>query len=145
VPADVVHALEVVDVEHHQRDRSWRGRARGARPQALVEVAVVVEAGERVGVREVLEARADLRVVERERSRVAEPAAQLELVLVEERVLAGAVDVQRALRASRGRSGGTVISCLRCPGGFPGTERDRRILVRLVGETGPAVDAGPAR
>ena len=84
VAADVVDALEVVDVEHHQRDRVVRaaGAAElGAQP--LVEVAVVVEAGQRVGVGQVLEARADLRVVEGERCGVAEPAGELELVLVE--------------------------------------------------------------
>ena len=49
VAVDVVDALEVVQVEHHERD----GRLLGARPQqlaaqALVEGAVVPEAGERI-------------------------------------------------------------------------------------------------
>ena len=144
VPADVVHALEVVDVEHHQRDRVVR--AAGALElgaQALVEVPVVVEAGERVGVREVLEARADLGVVERERSRVAEPAGKLELVLVEERVLPGAVDVQRALERAAGdqRNGDQRLRVRR----RSGHERDAGVLVRLVGEDRAAVDDRPAR
>ena len=107
VAADVVDALEVVDVEHQQRDRVVR--AAGAvqlRAQALVEVAVVVEAGQRVGVREVLEACADLRVVERERGGVAEPARELELVLVERRVLADRGRCSARPSASRGRSAG---------------------------------------
>ena len=98
VAVDVVDALEVVDVEHQHRDRVVRAaRARELGAQALVEVAVVVEAGERVGLRLVLEPRADLRVVERERGRVAEALRELELVVVEGRVLAEAVDVERAL------------------------------------------------
>ena len=70
--------------------------------EALVEEAVVVEPGQRVGLREMLEARLHLRVVERERGCVAEPLRELELVLVELCVLADAVDVERALqRAAR--------------------------------------------
>ena len=105
VPADVVDALEVVDVEHQQRDRVVRtAGAVELGAQALVEVAVVVEAGQRVGVREMLEARADLRVVERERGGVAEPARQLELVLVERRVLARRGRCSAHPSASRARS-----------------------------------------
>ncbi len=103
VAVDVVDTLEVVEVEHQDGDRvvGARGtRQLGAQP--LVEVAVVVETGERVGLRQVLETRADLRVVERERRGVAEPLRQLELVLDEACVLADPVDVQRALeRAAR--------------------------------------------
>ena len=51
--------------------------------QALVEVPVVVEPGERVGLRLELERRADLCVVERERGRVAEALGELELLLGE--------------------------------------------------------------
>ena len=95
---DVVHALEVVDVEHQQRHRVVRPvRARELGPQPLVEVAMVVEARERVGLRLALEARADVGVVERERGRVAEPARELELLGREDRVLAEPVDVERAL------------------------------------------------
>jgi hypothetical protein len=52
--------------------------------QAVVEVAVVVEAGQGVGLRLELEARADLRVVERECSRVAEALREVELLLGED-------------------------------------------------------------
>ncbi len=103
VAVDVVDALEVVEVEHEDRDRVVRARGpRQLGAQPFVEVAVVVEAGQRVGLREVLEPRPDLRVVERERRRVAEPLRKLELVLDEAGVLTDAVDVERALqRAAR--------------------------------------------
>ena len=82
VAVDVVDALEVVEIEHQHRDRVVRPRRpRQLGAQALVEVAVVVETGQRVGLREVLEARADLRVVERERRGVAERPREIELVL----------------------------------------------------------------
>ena len=81
VAVDVVHPLEVVEVEHEHGDRV----VRPARPvqlgaKAVVEVAVVVEAGEGVRLRLQLERRAHLRVVERERGRVAEALRQLELL-----------------------------------------------------------------
>ena len=79
---DVVDALEVVDVEHEHGDRVVR--AAGAvqlGAEALVEVAVVVKAGQRVRLRLELEAGADLRVVERERGSVAEALGQLEFLL----------------------------------------------------------------
>ena len=53
-----------------------------------MEGAVVVEASERIGLRLVLEARADVRVVERERRGVAESRRELELLLGEEDVVA---------------------------------------------------------
>ena len=65
--------------------------------QPLVEAAVVEEAGERVGLRLVLEPRADLRVVERERRGIGEALRELELGLGEDAVLADAVDVEHAL------------------------------------------------
>ncbi len=103
VAVHVVDALEVVEVEHQHGDRVVRARcARQLCTQALVEVAVVVETGERVGLREMLEARTDLRVVERERRGVAERPREMELVLGELGVLADPVDVERALeRAAR--------------------------------------------
>ena len=68
VAEDVVHLLEVVDVEHHQRDVLVLAEAlRQLAAEALVEVAVVVEPRERVGLGFALEPRADVRVVERER------------------------------------------------------------------------------
>ena len=101
--ADVVDLLEVVDVEHQQGDGvACSARARELCAQPLVEDAVVVEAGERVGLRLVLEPRTHLRVVERERCGVAEPLRELELVVREGRAVADAVDVERALqRAAR--------------------------------------------
>ena len=67
-----------------------------------MEEAVVVETGQRVGLREMLEPRTDLRVVERQRGRVAEPLGELELVLGEGCVRPEPVDVERALeRAAR--------------------------------------------
>jgi hypothetical protein len=98
VPVDVVHALEVVDIHHQKRDRIARSaRAVQLRPQPLVEVPVVVEAREGIGLRLVLEVGADLRVVERERGGVSEGLRQLELVLDEASVLSEAVDVQHPL------------------------------------------------
>jgi len=61
-----------------------------------VEVTMVVETGQRVGLREMLESRSCLRVVERKRCRVAEPLRELELVLDERRLFADPVDVERA-------------------------------------------------
>ena len=95
---DVVHALEVVDVEHEQSHR----QVRSARPlqlgaEALVEIAVIQKARQRVGLSLMLEPRAPLGVVERERGCVAEALRELELVLVELRVVADSVDVQRAV------------------------------------------------
>jgi hypothetical protein len=100
----VVHALEVVDVEHEHADRVVRaGRSVELGTEALVEVAVVEEPRERVGLRLELEDGADLRVVERESGRVSEPLRQLELVFGEGGVLAEPVDVERAL-GGRGRA-----------------------------------------
>jgi hypothetical protein len=62
-----------------------------------VEVAVIQKARQRVGLSLMLELRAALGVVERERGCVAEALRELELVLVELRVVADSVDVQRAL------------------------------------------------
>ena len=143
VAADVVDPLEVVDVEHHQRERLVRppGAAElGAQP--LVEVAVVVEAGERVGVGEMLEPRPDLRVVEGERGGVAEPAGELELLVVEECVLADAVDVQRPLQRPAGdqRHGDQRLWV----GRRSRDELDPRVEVRLVGEHRAAVCDRPA-
>jgi hypothetical protein len=75
--------------------------------QAVVEVAVVVEACEGVRLRLELEPGPDLGVVERERGRVAEALRQLELLLCEGRVLAEPVDVERPLdRAARDQRNG---------------------------------------
>ena len=103
VPEDVVDLLEVVDVDHHDCD--VRVLCRGQRQlaaEALVEIAVVVEAGERVGLGLALEPRTDVRVVERQRGRVAQPLCELELGVAEGRVLADPVDVERSLEDSAG-------------------------------------------
>ena len=125
VSADVVDALELVDVEHQQRHRVAGAAGThqlGAQP--LVEVAVVVEAGERVGLRLVLEPGADLRVVERERGCVAEPLRELELVLVERRGLAEPVDVERALERPRATSG--IVMSASGSAGVPGMKAASR-------------------
>ncbi len=103
MPVDVVDALEVVDVEHQQSKRQVRSaRALQLGAKTLVEVAVIQQAGQRVGLSLVLELGAALGVVERKRGRVAEALRELELVGVELGVVADAIDVQRALQlASR--------------------------------------------
>ena len=108
----------------------------------LVEVAVVVEARERVGLGLALEPRADVRVVEGERGRVAEALRQLELLLGEEGVLADPVDVEGSLqRAARDQRDDDQR--FRLERG-PGHELDARIEVRLVREHGLAMLDGPA-
>ena len=98
VAVDVVDALEVVEVEHHERDRRLFGRREEEHlAQPLVERAVVPEARQRVGLRLALERRADVGVVDRERGRVGEADDEPELVLGE-LLVAGAVDVERALQ-----------------------------------------------
>ena len=142
VPADVVDALELVDVEHQERHRvAGTARAHQLRAETLVEVAVVVEAGERVGLRLVLEPGTDLRVVERERGRVAEPLRELELVLVERRGLTEPVDVERALQRSAGdeRDRDERLGL----GRRAGDEGHARVEMRLVREHGLAVDDRP--
>ena len=100
VAVHVVDALEVVEVEHHERDGRLVGRGdEELLPEPLVERAVVPEAGQRVGLRLVLERRADVRVVDRERRRVGEPDDEPELVL-RELLVAGAIDVERPLEAA---------------------------------------------
>ena len=84
VAEDVVHPLEVVDVDHHDRDIrvvGRRGRQLAAEP--LVEVAMVEEAGEGVGLRFALQPGADVRVVERQRRCVAEALREVALDLAE--------------------------------------------------------------
>ena len=144
VPVDVVDALEVVDVEHQDRDRVARtARARQLGAQALVEVAVVVEAGQRVGLRLVLEPRADLRVVERERGGVGEPAGELELLVAERRILAEAVDVERALdRVARDQRDGD--QGLGLVGRSAGHDLHARVEMGLVRAHGLAMERGPA-
>ena len=111
-------------------------------PQPLVEIAVVVQAGERIGVGEMLEAGVDLRVVEGECGGVAEPAGELELVLVEAGVLTDPVDVQRTLeRAARDQRNRDQRLGV---GRSSRNERDPRVEVRSVREHGAAVLDRPA-
>jgi len=144
VAVDVVHPLEVVDVEHQHGDavpRAAGPRELGA--QALVEVAVVVEPRQRVGLRLVLEARPDLCVVEGERGGVCETRRELELLVGEARVLAEAVDVQHALDevARDQRDGDQCFGLVRRSAG----DRLRtRVEVRLVRAHRLAMECRPA-
>ena len=143
VPEDVVDLLEVVDVDHHDRDvRVLGGGERQLAPKALVEVAVVVEAGQRVGLRLALQAGADVGVVERQRRRVAEPLRQLELRLAERRLLADPVDVQRPFQ-NAARDQRHDDQCLRVDRRAR-HERNARIEVCLVREHRLAVLDRPA-
>jgi hypothetical protein len=144
VAVDVVHALEVVEVEHEDGDRVVRPACPvqlGA--EAVVEVAVVVEARERVGLRLELQGGAHLRVVERERGGVAEALRQLELLVGEDGADAEAVDVERALDRPAGDEGdgderlGLVV-------GGPGDRLHARVEVRVVDELRLAVVDRPA-
>ncbi len=113
------------------------------RAQPLVEDAVVEEAGERVGLRLVLEPRARLRVVERECGGVAESLRELELALVERGVLAEPVHVEDALdrRARDERDGDQRLGLV---GRRAGDDPDARIEVCLVREHRLAARRGPA-
>lgn len=143
VPEDVVDLLEVVDIDHHDRDVLVLGRrARQLAAEPLVEVAMVVEPGQRVGLRLALEVGADVRVVERERRCVAQPLRQLELRFAERRVLADPVDVQRALEdAARDQRHDDQRLGIDWRAGH---ERDAGVEVRLVREHRLAVLDSPA-
>jgi hypothetical protein len=143
MPEDVVDLLEVVDVDHHDGDVLVRGRGeRQLAPEALVEVTVVVEPRERVGLSLPLEASADVRVVERERRGVAEPLGELELLVAEGGVLADPVDVESALeRAARDQRHDDQRLRLERRARH---EAHARVEVRLVREHGLAVLDGPA-
>ena len=133
VPVDVVDLLEVVQVEHHEGDGVVLRRGTPELlPQPVVERAVVVQAGEGVGRRLVLEPCANVRVVERERRGVAEARREEELLLRELDVLADAVDVERALEAAP-RDEGDGDQRLRLDR-RPGHEANARVEVCLVRE-----------
>ncbi len=143
VAVHVVHPLEVVEVEHQDGDGLVRARRlRQLDAESLVEVAVVVEPGQRIRLGEMLEMRLGLRVVERERSRIAEPLRQLELVLDERRLLADPVDVERTLErpARDERHDDDRFGVVR----RPGDDVRPRIEVRLVRPDRGAVLGGPA-
>ena len=85
VTVDVVDPLEVVEVEHHERDGA-RARTRRERPRSRRRswnARWFQSPVERIGLRLELEAGPHLGVVERERRRVAESHGELELVLGE--------------------------------------------------------------
>ena len=139
---NVVHELEVVDVEHEERDAVVAARrADELRAQALVEIAVVVDARQRVGLRLVLELRAGLRVVERERRRVADPPRELEVVVAEARAVADPVQVQRPLDGSA-RDQRERDQRLRLDR-RPGTGLRPRVELSGVRPDGPAVQNRP--
>ena len=145
VAEDVVDAFEVVDVEHDDGNRLVR--AAGVRerpPQALVEGPVVVEPGQRIGLRLVLEPRADLGVVEREGRGVAEALRELELVVVERGGLAETVDVERAFdraaRDQRDRDQGLGLVCRSA-----GDRHHARVEMRLIDAHGLAMLDAPTR
>ena len=145
VAVDVVDALEVVDVEHqHRHGVAGAARARQLGAQAVVEVTVVVEARQRVGLRLVLQTRANLRVVERERGGVGEPGGQLELLVAEGRMLAEPVDVEHALDDVAGNQRDRDQR-LGLVGRGPRNRLRSRIEVRLVRPHRLAVQRGPAR
>ena len=131
VAVDVVDALEVVEVEHHERDGGLVDRrAHELLAELLVERAVVPEAGQRIGLRLSLERGSDLRVVDGERRGVAEADNELELVLGE-LLEARAVDVDGAAEPA------------------PGDERDDdqrlRIGRRVRHEAHPRIELGAVR
>ena len=143
VAVHVVDTLEVVDVEHEDGD----GPVRPARllqcvEQVVVEAAVVEETGERVGARLVLEARADLRVVDGERSSVGEALRELELDRREPDVGAGPVQVEDALDL-RARDERDRDECLGLDR-RPRHRLDARVEVRLVEEDRLAATRRPA-
>ncbi len=144
VSVHVVDLLEVVEVQHDERDGVvLRRRAHELLPHAVVERAVVVEPGERVGRRLVLERRPDVRVVECESGCVPETGREEELLVGELRVLSDAVDVERPLEiAARDERNGD--HCLRIDGGAR-HEADPRVEMSLVREHRLAVLHRPAR
>ena len=145
VSVHVVHPLEIVDVEHEQRHRVVRAtRTRELGAQALVEVAVVEEPGERVGLRLLLQPRAGVRVVERQPGGVGERARELELGRGEMRGLADAVDVERALEDAAGDQRHRDER-LRLVGGRARHDLGPRVEVRVVGVHRLAPLDGPAR
>src|SRR5439155_25810581 len=86
------------EVEHEERDHVVLAAGiRERLAQGLVERPIVEEAGARLRQRLMLGPRADLRVVQRKRGSITESLCELELVLVEERLLAEPVDVECAL------------------------------------------------
>ena len=143
VSEDVVHLLEVVDVHHHEHDVLVLARCPGQlAAKAFVEVAMVVETGERVCLGLALEPGTDVSVVEGKRRRVAEALRKLELLLREAGVLTDPVDVESALqRATRDQRDDDQRFWLDRRSGH---ELDAGIEVSLVREDGLPVLDRPA-
>ena len=144
VPVDVVDLLEVVEIEHHERDASRATTRRAAAPCAgsSWNARWFSRPGQRIGLRLLLERRADMRVVERERRRVAEPHREPELLVREDCVVALSIDVERALEvAARDQRDDDQRLRLRRRAGH---DADARVQMSLVGEHRLAVLDRPA-
>ena len=135
MPVPVVHAAEVVDVQHDQTDAAVPHvrRAQLSR-QALVKVAVVVQRREVVGDHLGLEAGPDTRVVDGERGHPGEGLRQPEFLVGEVVVVAQARQAQHAdeFIARHQRDGDERL-------GLDGRARDlpsARIEVRVVRQDG---------
>ena len=141
VAVDVIDPLEVVEVEHEERDGAALGRrSDNLSSEPLVECAVIPETRQRIRLRLKLERGPDLGVVERKSRGVTEADGELEL-LVGELGQADPVDVERALDAAardqrhgeeRLRIGRRALD-----------EPDARIEIGAVCEDGLAVLDGP--
>ncbi len=143
VTVDVVDPLEVVHVDHEHRHRvPHPARSGQLRPQPLVEDAVVVEAGERVGLSLVLEPGPHLGVIDGQRGGVPEARGQLELVLLEAGAFAHPVDAERSLQRPAGHQGhrDQGLGLRR----RPRDEGHPRVEVGLVGEDRTPVRRRPA-
>ncbi len=143
VAVDVVHLLEVVEIEHHDRDSLVGGGcSEQLLAESIVERAVVVETRQCVGLRLVLETRADVGVVDGESGRVAEALRQEELLIGERGLFADAVDVERPLELSAcdERDGDERLGL----DGRAGHEAHAWIEVGLVGEDRLAMVDRPA-
>ena len=114
-----------------------------------MEVPVVVETGDRVGLRLALEPRADMGVVERQGRRVAESFRELELLGREGRLLADPVDVERPLEDTTGdqRHDDQRLRLVRSPRyeSHPWIEMSLVRQHRLAVVHGPAGDPDPER
>ena len=143
VAVDVVDALEVVEVEHHEGDGgAIDGGLDELEAETLVERTVVPETRERIGLRLSLERRADVRVVERQGCGVAESDDEQELVL-RELLEAGAIDVECPLQLAPGdqRDDDQRLGI----GRRVDDEADAGVELRSVREHGLAVLDRPAR
>ena len=141
---DVVDAFEVVHVDHqHRHGTSAATRPSDLGSEAFVKIAMVVETGERVRLRLVLEPCPDLRVVERKRGCVGKSLRKLEFVRGEARILAEPVDVEGALDLAAGDQRNRDER-FRLVGRRPGHDGGARVILNLVDQHGLLVLDGPA-